>query len=103
MLEQSILTGGLSAITAIAAGLLAWAGGRRKQAAEAEKTVSEGFNMLVTKLQEERKALIQVIDEQSEEIVALGEVRDLTRQVVRLERVIAKAGLETDHAGSNQP
>jgi len=102
-LEQSILTGGLSAITAIAAGLLAWAGGRRKQAAEAEKTVSEGFNMLVTKLQEERKALIQVIDEQSEEIVALGEVRDLTRQVVRLERVIAKAGLETDHAGSNQP
>jgi hypothetical protein len=81
---------------------LAWAGGRRKQAAEAEKTVSEGFNMLVTKLQEERRALITVIDEQSEEIVALrAEVRDLSRQIVKLEKVIAKAGIETNDAGAN--
>ncbi|MFL6710261.1 MAG: hypothetical protein ACJ8HI_18830 [Massilia sp.] len=102
MLDQSILTAGLAALSAGAASLLAWAGGRRKQAAEAEKTVSEGFNMLVTKLQEERRALITVIDEQSEEIVALrAEVRDLSRQIVKLEKVIAKAGIETNDAGAN--
>lgn len=102
MLDQSILTGGLAALTAVATGILAWAGGRRKQAAEAEKTVSEGFNMLVTKLQEERKALITVIDEQSEEIVKLrSEVRELNRTVIRLEKVIARAGLDTENAGNN--
>jgi cell division protein FtsL len=58
--------------------------------------------MLVTKLQEERRALITVIDEQSEEIVALrAEVRDLSRQIVKLEKVIAKAGIETNDAGAN--
>jgi glutathionylspermidine synthase len=102
VLDQSLLTAGLAALSAAAASLLAWAGGRRKQAAEAEKTVSEGFNMLVTKLQEERRALITVIDEQSEEIVALrAEVRDLSRQIVKLEKVIAKAGIETNDAGAN--
>jgi septal ring factor EnvC (AmiA/AmiB activator) len=101
VLEQGILTGGLAFLTAVATALLAWAGGRRKQAAEAEKTVSEGFNMLVTKLQEERQNLIKVIEEQSEELVSLrSEVRALTRQVTKLEQVIDRAGLEVPVAGN---
>jgi polyhydroxyalkanoate synthesis regulator phasin len=44
---------------------------------------------------------MKVIDEQSEEITALrGEVRALTRQVVKLENVISKAGLDVPNAGN---
>jgi predicted RNase H-like nuclease (RuvC/YqgF family) len=99
--ETGILTAGLTAITSLVAGLLAWSAGRKKQAAEAEKTVSEGFNMLVTKLQEERQSLIKVIDEQSEEIVQLrSEVRSLSRQVMKLESALEKAGVEVPNAGN---
>lgn len=100
-METGILTAALTAITSIVAALLAWSAGRKKQAAEAEKTVSEGFNMLVSKLQEERGALIKVIDEQSEEIVQLrSEVRGLSRQVMKLEAALEKAGVEVPSAGN---
>jgi predicted RNase H-like nuclease (RuvC/YqgF family) len=114
--DQQVLTALLTAAGTIIAGLLAWIGARQQKVAEAgktvaeagrtaaetEKTVSEGFNMLVTKLQEERAQLTRVIDEQSEEITALRtEVRALTRQVVKLENVITKAGLEVPDARAN--
>ena len=108
MFEQQVLTAVIAAAVTIISALLAWIGGRRKQAAEADKTaaetentVSAGFQLLVSKLQEERQALMRVIDEQSEEITALrGEVRALTRQVVKLENVLTKAGLDVPNAGN---
>jgi hypothetical protein len=106
--DQQLLTAVLAAAVTIITSLLAWIGGRRKQAVEADKTqaetqttVSQGFQLLVSKLQEERKELMRVIDEQSEEITALrSEVRALTRQVTKLENVIVKAGLEVPNAGN---
>jgi peptidoglycan hydrolase CwlO-like protein len=108
VLDQQVLTALLAAAVTIISTLLAWIGGRRKQSVEADKTqaeteqtVSQGFQLLVSKLQEERRELMKVIDEQSEEITALrGEVRALTRQVVKLENVISKAGLEVPNAGN---
>ena len=108
MLDQQVLTALLAAAGTVITGLLAWIGARQQKVADAgktkaetEKTVSEGFNMLVSKLQEERQQLIKVIDEQSEEITALrSEVRALTRQVVKLEGVINKAGIEVPNAGN---
>jgi peptidoglycan hydrolase CwlO-like protein len=108
MFDQQLLTALLAAAVTIVSTLLAWIGGRRKQAVEADKTaaeteqtVSQGFQLLVTKLQEERRELMKVIDEQSEEITALrSEVRALTRQVVKLENVITKAGLDVPNAGN---
>jgi hypothetical protein len=98
--DQQLLTALLAAAVTVITTLLAWIGGRRKQSVEADKTqaetehtVSQGFQLLVSKLQEERRELMRVIDEQSEEITALrSEVRALTRQVVKLENVITKAG-----------
>jgi peptidoglycan hydrolase CwlO-like protein len=106
--DQQILTALLAASVTIVTGLLSWIGGRRQKSAEANKTVAEtentvsqGFQLLVSKLQEERRELMKVIDEQSEEITALrGEVRALTRQVVKLENVISKAGLDVPNAGN---
>jgi hypothetical protein len=108
VLDQQLLTAVLAAAVTIITSLLAWIGGRRKQAVEADKTqaetqttVSQGFQLLVSKLQEERKELMRVIDEQSEEITALrSEVRALTRQVTKLENVIVKAGLDVPSAGN---
>jgi phage shock protein A len=116
VLDQQLLTALLTAAGTVIAGLLAWIGARQQKVADASKTmadagkikaetedtVSKGFNMLVTKLQEERAQLIKVIDEQSEEITALRtEVRALTRQVVKLENVISKAGLDVPDARAN--
>jgi peptidoglycan hydrolase CwlO-like protein len=106
--DQQLLTALLAAAVTVITTLLAWIGGRRKQSVEADKTqaeteqtVSQGFQLLVSKLQEERRELMRVIDEQSEEITALrGEVRALTRQVVKLENVITKAGLDVPNAGN---
>jgi len=106
--DQQLLTALLAAAVTTVTTLLAWIGGRRKQAAEADKTaaeteqtVSQGFQLLVTKLQEERRELMKVIDEQSEEITGLrSEVRALTRQVVKLENILSKAGLEVPNAGN---
>lgn len=122
MLDQQILTAVLATAVTISTTLLAWIGGRRKQAAETQKavaeagktvaeaektiaetgqTVSQGFQLLVSKLQEERRDLMKVVDEQSLEITALrSEVRALTRQVVKLENVINKAGLDIPNAGN---
>jgi peptidoglycan hydrolase CwlO-like protein len=108
VLDQQVLTAVLAAAVTIVSTLLAWIGGRKKQAVEAnktaaetEQTVSQGFQLLVSKLQEERRELMKVIDEQSEEITALrGEVRALTRQVTKLESIINKAGLEVPNAGN---
>jgi peptidoglycan hydrolase CwlO-like protein len=106
--DQQVLTAVLAAAVTIISTLLAWIGGRRKQAVEADKTaaeteqtVSQGFQLLVSKLQEERRELMKVIDEQSVEITGLrSEVRALTRQVVKLENVITKAGLDVPNAGN---
>lgn len=108
MFDQQILTAVLATAVTIVSTLLAWIGGRRKQAVEADKTqaetentVSQGFQLLVTKLQEERRELMKVIDEQSVEITGLrSEVRALTRQVTKLENVINKAGLDIPNAGN---
>jgi peptidoglycan hydrolase CwlO-like protein len=108
MIDQQVLTAVLAAAVTIISTLLAWIGGRRKQAVEADKTaaetettVSQGFQLLVTKLQEERRELMKVIDEQSTEITGLrAEVRALTRQVTKLENVISKAGLDVPNAGN---
>jgi predicted nucleic acid-binding Zn-ribbon protein len=107
VLDQQLLTALLTAAGTVIAGLLAWIGARQQKVADASKTMADagkirGFNMLVTKLQEERAQLIKVIDEQSEEITALRtEVRALTRQVVKLENVISKAGLDVPDARAN--
>lgn len=108
LFDQQILTAVLATAVTIVSTLLAWIGGRRKQAVEADKTqaetentVSQGFQLLVTKLQEERRELMKVIDEQSVEITGLrSEVRALTRQVTKLENVINKAGLDIPNAGN---
>jgi hypothetical protein len=82
-------------LVAVVTGFFAWAGGRKKASADVQAGVAAGFQMLVTKLQEERSALIKTIDEQSQEITELrSEVRSLTRHVVRLERSLAANNIE---------
>lgn len=49
---------------------------RRKEKAEVQVTLNDGFKILISELQEERTALMEIVQRQAEEIKKLrGEIR----------------------------
>lgn len=68
--------------------------GRRKEKAEVQVTLNEGFKILVQELQEERDKLMEVVRKQGEEITVLrGELWQTQQKLASLENILAQRGI----------
>jgi uncharacterized protein HemX len=92
---KGILTVLVPVLLALVMGFFSWMGGRKKASADVQAGVAAGFQLLVTKLQEERATLVRTIDDQSQEITKLrGDMRSLMHHVARLEAALAKHDIQ---------
>jgi outer membrane murein-binding lipoprotein Lpp len=98
-----LITATSAILVAIITGTVAIIQARKKLSADAQTGLTTGFQMLITKLQEERVALTGVIEGQAKENVQLkAEVSTLNTTVRRLERKL-DAVLRRWRAGEDPP
>ncbi len=99
---MAVLTAAGPILVALFGGWATYVIGKKKASSDAQAAVQQGFQMLVTQLQDERVKLTAVVDRQTGIIekqdakivgLELG-MRDLVRHVLRLETMIIKLGGE---------
>ena len=93
-LSSSLWTAVATIAVAIVSGIFMFYAGRPKARSDVQATLNDGFNKLITDLQDERNHMRTVMKEQGDRITALeGDLRNSRQEIDSLQRFIVERGL----------
>jgi uncharacterized protein HemX len=86
------LTAGATIAVAIISGAFMYYAGRPKARSDVQSILNDGFNKLITDLQDERNQLKQIVKEQGQQITMLeGNLRNRQQEIDSLRRFIDRS------------
>jgi hypothetical protein len=93
-LSSTLWTTAATIAVAIISGVFMYYAGRPKARADVQATLNDGFNKLITDLQDERNHMRAVVKEQGDRITVLeGDLRNGRQEIDSLQRFITECGL----------